>query len=163
VDFYDPSSKPEPVGDWAVAELIYVPRGEFIGGKHKIEMPVWSWFDEEFVIATSTTARNQRVAEVPFTESDSQCPVLIDFSGGKVSFQKPDERRASVEDNDVPRELLLLSQDGRLFVRNSVIDAADPDRKEHLDWWVQRIKEVKERKMPKKEMKAGEGKDGSPF
>jgi len=29
---YDPTGKPEPVGDWAVAEQVFFHRGEFVGG-----------------------------------------------------------------------------------------------------------------------------------
>ncbi|HMF12808.1 MAG TPA: hypothetical protein VKE94_10895, partial [Gemmataceae bacterium] len=94
---------------------------------------------------------------------DSQCPVLVDFSGGPTSYLKPEERRA-IEDKDVPRELLLLSPEGRLFVRNSVTDASDSDRKEHFEWWRQRVSDIKNAKEKEKKDKMGDTKDGaSPF
>ena len=155
---------PQPVGDWAVAERVMFSRGEFIGGTQKIELPVWNWLDERFVLASDPADRSRsrtKLVSVRFTESDSQCPVLVDFSGGTVSYHKPEEKRP-VEDKDVPRELLLLSPEGRLIVRNSVVDAEDAGRKEHLDWWRQRIKDIKESKDKEKKdgMRPGEA---SPF
>jgi len=152
----------EPVGDWAVAEQVFFRRGEFVGGPHRIRMPVWSWLNEEFVIATHPKDRRQMTAQVSFTDSDSQSPVLVDFSGGTESYLKPDEiRKIIVKDDGLPRELLLLSPEGRLFVRNSAIDGADQKRKEHVDWWRERVKEILDRKSQKK---PGDNRDNpSPF
>jgi hypothetical protein len=164
VDELDLTGMKEPVGDWAVAEQVFFHRGEFVGGSHLIKLPVWSWANEDFVIATAPNARNQKTALVPFTESDSQCPLLVDYSGGTVSFNKPDEtRKAVVEDKEVPRELLMLSPEGRLFVRNSFTDAADADRKEHVKWWRDRIKDIAERKAPKKQPGTDNKETPSPF
>jgi hypothetical protein len=165
VDLYNAADKrdPQPVGDWAVADQVRFSRGEFIGGTQSIEMPVWSWFDEKFVIASDPNARRQKKVPVQFTESDSQCPVLVDFSSSPATYTKPEERRA-VEDKDVPRELLLLSPEGRLFVRNSVNDAGDSDRKEHFEWWKQRVSDIKNAKEKEKKEKMGDTKEGaSPF
>jgi hypothetical protein len=164
VDWCDLTGHKEPVGDWAIAEQVYFRRGEFVGGAHNIQMPVWSWLNEDFVIATNPNARRQRTVLMPFTESDSQCPVLVDFSGGTASYTKPDEtRRVVIKDEGLPREVLLLSPEGRLFVRNSATDAADKERKEHVEWWRERVKEINSRKM-QQQKKPGENKDSaSPF
>jgi hypothetical protein len=166
VDFFNAADKkdPQPVGDWAVAERVVFSRGEFIGGTHKIELPVWNWLDEHFVIASDPADRTRsrtKLVSVRFTDSDSQCPVLVDFSGGTVSYHKPEEKRP-VEDKDLPHEVLLLSPEGRLLVRNSVIDAEDAGREEHLKSWRQRIKDIKDSKDKEKKdgMKPGEA---SPF
>jgi hypothetical protein len=165
VDDLDLTGIKEPVGDWAVAEQVFFHRGEFIGGPQRIRLPVWSWANEEFVIATHPNDRRQKQAWVPFTESDSQCPLLVDFSGGTVSYNKPDEtRRVVVEDKDIPRELLLLSPEGRLYVRNSFDDAADAERKEHVKGWRDRLKEIDERKAGPRKPGSADVKEGAdPF
>jgi hypothetical protein len=164
VDIYDPSGGKEPVGDWAVAEQVFFHRGEFIGGEQRIQMPVWSWLNEEFVVATHPKERNQKTARVPFTDSDSQCPLLVDFSGTTVSFNKPDEtKKVIVDDKDMPREVLLLSPEGRLFVRNSAIDGADKLRKEHVEEWRDRLKEILERVKTQKAKPASGGEAKDPF
>ncbi|HMF15216.1 MAG TPA: hypothetical protein VKE94_23035, partial [Gemmataceae bacterium] len=165
VENYDPADprSRQPVGDWAVADQVKISRGEFVGGTQSIEMPVWNWFDEKFVVASKpdATRREKRVA-VPFTQDDHECPVLVDFSSSPATYLKPEERRP-VEDKDVPRELLLLSPEGRLFVRNSVTDAGDADRREHFDWWLQRLKDIKSAKDKEKKDKMGDSKEGNPF
>src|SRR5262249_45762494 len=45
VDWCDLTGHKEPVGDWAIAEQVFFKRGEFVGGSHNIQMPVWSWFN----------------------------------------------------------------------------------------------------------------------
>jgi len=164
VDLFDPydARKPEPVGDWAVADQVKFSRGEFIGGTHLVEMPVWNWLEEQFVMASKPDARREKRVPVRFTESDTECPVLVDFSGGTVSYLKPEERRA-IEDKDVPREVLLLSPEGRLFVRNSEIDKKVPEREMHFDWWRQRVKEVKEAKDKDKKDKMDAKETGGAF
>jgi hypothetical protein len=164
VEIYDPAGTKEPVGDWAVAEQVIFQRGEFIGGIQRIQMPIWNWLNHEFVIATHTKERNQKTALVPFTDSDSQCPMLVDFSPAALSYHKPDEtRKVIVDDKDLPREVLLLSPEGRLFVRNSAIDGADKDRKEHVVLWRDRVKDIREREKAQKQKPGTEGKDTSPF
>ncbi|HMF12382.1 MAG TPA: hypothetical protein VKE94_08750, partial [Gemmataceae bacterium] len=77
-------------------------------------------------------------------------------------YLKPEERRA-IEDKDVPREVLLLSPEGRLFVRNSEIDKKVPEREMHFDWWRQRVKEVKEAKDKDKKDKMDAKETGGAF
>ncbi len=169
VDVFEPpgSRTNVPVGDWAVADRILVNRGEFVGGKYDIELPIWDSFEEQFLVYTNPSERRRRAAQrvaVPFTESDSESPILVDFSGGTISFTKPEERRP-VEDKGMPREVLFLSPEGRLVVRNSLVDAKDAEREKHLQEYQTRLREAKDTNKPdqKKPQQGGAATEGGAF
>jgi hypothetical protein len=159
VDQFNPSEgrggKDYPVGDWAVQQVNFS-RGEYVGGKYYTQMAIWDFYEEEFVIASRANSRNQRTVMMPFTESDTECPILVSFEGGTASFSKPEERRP-VEDTGIPREVLFLSPEGKLIVHNSVDDRDNKDRDEHLKAWWERIEEVNTKKKEKKDAEKGTG------
>jgi hypothetical protein len=157
VDHFNPSdgrgAEDYPIGDWAVQQVNFS-RGEYVGGKYLTQMAIWDFYEEEFVLATRPNSRNQRSVMMPFTESDTECPILVHFEGGTVTFSKPDERRP-VEDVGIPREVVLLSPEGKLIVRNSVDDRENKAREEHLNSWWNRIDEVNKKAKEKKDAEKG--------
>lgn len=159
VDQFNPSEgrggKDYPVGDWAVQQ-VNVNRGEYVGGKHSTQMAIWDFYEEKFVFATKANSRNQKTVLMPFTESDTECPILVHFEGGTVAFSKPEERKP-VQDDVIPREVLLLSPEGKLIVHNSVDDRDNKDRDEHVKAWWGRIEEVNTKKKEEKDAEKGTG------
>jgi hypothetical protein len=131
----EPGTTLEPVGDWAVAERVLVRAGEYIGGNHVVELPIWNWLQERFVLASSPKDRGDKRIVLPFTDEQEIAPLLVDFSGGEVEFKGSRE--------SVPRELLVLMPNGRLVARSSALDAADPDRREHYRHWRGRVDRIK--------------------
>jgi hypothetical protein len=159
VDQFNPSEgrggKDYPVGDWAVQQ-VNVNRGEYVGGKHYTQMAIWDFYEEEFVIASRASSRNQKTVMMPFTESDTDCPILVSFEGGTVAFSKPEERKP-VEDAGIPREVLLLSPEGKLIVRNNVDERESKDREDHVKTWWSRIEETYKKAKEKKDAEKGTG------
>jgi hypothetical protein len=118
---------PQPVGDWAIADRVLFHAGEYIGGTHTVELPIWNWFDERFVLARDPENPEPKRVPVAFTEESEVAPLLVSFSGGSIESNGVTER--------VPRELLVLMPSGRLAVRNSAADTRDRNRcKQYHDW-----------------------------
>jgi hypothetical protein len=125
----------EPVGEWAVADRVLIHAGEYIGGNHEVELPVWHWLEERFVLASSPADRQKKRIVIPFTEDHETAPVLVSFNGGEIRFNGIQEQ--------VPREVLVLMPNGRLAMRNSVVDEQDPDRREHYQHWRGQVDQIK--------------------
>src|SRR5262249_49609118 len=66
VDQFAPpdAGQPEAVGDWAVVERVLYHRGEFIGGKHKVQLPRWNSVQEQFELAVDPKERRPKPVEV---------------------------------------------------------------------------------------------------
>jgi hypothetical protein len=137
LDEFDPfdSRQPMPVGDWAIAERVLLHAGEYIGGTHSVELPIWSWKDERFILARDPEDRSTNRVPVAFTEENEIAPLLVSYSGGRVEFRGTREQ--------APRELLVLMPNGRLVVRNSVADARDPERLQRYHDWRRQIDDIK--------------------
>jgi hypothetical protein len=111
------------VGSWVVAERILVPRGDRVGGRQSIRLPVWLAEEKRYSV------RGPRDDIVRFGPNSklARAPLLLDFEGGNLTYKGMEAV--------TPVEVLLLSADGKLRVRNSQVDAADPVRKQrHADW-----------------------------
>jgi hypothetical protein len=156
------------VGDWAIAERMLVYKGEYLGqpGKvHRLKVPYWSPADEAFVLAKDPTLPREKTIDVSFTADGKEDAILVDYEGGDMVYKRvipPDTedgqpRVVEIKDK-APRELLILETDGQLVVRNSAKDDTDPERKERVEKWRKRIKEIEEKKDPTKP-----GGDKSPF
>jgi hypothetical protein len=137
LDMYNPFDErnPHPVGDWAVSERVLVHVGQYIGGTHGVELPIWSWSDERFVLASNPGDRKNKRVPVAFTEENEIAPLLVGYIGGQVEFNGVQER--------VPRELLVLMPNGRLAARNSAADVRDPERLQRSHDWRRRVEEIK--------------------
>jgi hypothetical protein len=126
---------PEPVGDWAIADRVLLRAGESIGGTHTVELPVWNWFEERFVLAREPDDPQSRRVPVAFTEENEIAPLLVSFRGGTIESDGVKER--------IPRELLILMPNGRLVVRNSAADTGDPQRCKHYHDWRSLVDTIK--------------------
>jgi hypothetical protein len=135
VDWCDVTGHKEPVGDWAIAERVLVRTGEYIGGNHAVELPVWNWSRERFVLASIPKDRRNKRIVLPFTDEEEIAPLLVSFGGGEIEFKGIKER--------VARELLVLMPNGRLAVRNSAKDELDTERREHYRHWRGRVDQIK--------------------
>jgi hypothetical protein len=158
------SKNPLLVGEWAVAERMPVYKGEYIGRKERIELPVWRTTLEEFVIATDSTTRVRQVGiAVDFGYPGDRQAILVDAEGGTASYDKVVKR---TEDNVVTKpltdtlaeEVLLLSPDGKLLLREGSQDVDDPDRAQQLRDVRKEVRDVKEKKRS-----GGSGKPKDPF
>jgi hypothetical protein len=141
-------TKKEPVGTWVVAAMP-VARGEYIGHRQLIQLPLWSAGAQNYVLRElSGSARVANVRDPKHQPKgwpvNFRIPsVLVDYTGGRVNKQVADR---NIED-DAAEELLIIRADGKLLVRNSVADMRDPVReKRNKDWddWLKRVKDRKE-------------------
>lgn len=135
----------EPIGDWAIAERVLVRRGQYLAPKRRVvEVPVWNKLYDRFVIEkTSEEDGRKKPIEKKGTALNFRPvgvnPLLVDFDGGKgrttIGNLAPILDEAAVE-------ALILSPEGKLEVRNARRDAADEQRREHVQHARDRVHEV---------------------
>jgi hypothetical protein len=130
-----------PVGQWLIIERILARRGEFIGQPERVEVPVWNPGEDKFLFASSDTGkkitgRRRKGVQVDFTTNN----MLVDFEGGKRSETINDH---AVTDT-APVEMLVMTDSGRLVVRNGATDAADKDRKARVEAYHKEVDAVKQ-------------------
>lgn len=166
-----------PVGNWAVAERFAVYRGEYVGRRVRVELPVWKFDLEDYAIATdSTTAEKQgrRGIEVPFgleAKGDQPEAILVDFDTGNHGYERVTQVDEDKVDTKMVRdqshvEALLLMPDGKLVLRESAIDSdtsggEGEDRNRRVKEARDRVKAIKEG-AEKKPVMPGGGGVGSP-
>jgi hypothetical protein len=114
------------IGDWAVAERVFVRRGDPIGNEAVVVVPVWKELKDAFevprLIKPNPKDKNYKegvnvnlaetVVKSDGSEVDLSPPVLVDFVGGK-------RMRGSVVDEEAAVDALILMPDGKLKVLNS--------------------------------------------
>jgi hypothetical protein len=150
------------VGDWVVAERWLLGRGEYVGATVMTDVPVWDVRDDRFTLAVSS-AGNRRTKQVPVffgigQENGPWVPILVDFNGGELRYDRyagTDEDTQKAKYNRVtdkaPFEVIIMSPEGKLAVRNADNDAKDDTRTERYNGWKERIDEVKQKdKAPSK-------------
>jgi hypothetical protein len=159
----------ETVGDWAVAGRVLAYRGEYLGQTAKEKLVIWSPTEEGFVLATDPYRRGSEKTTIGVSfapEPGFEDAILVDFDGGNIEYErvavpaKEDEpaKKKPVKDK-APMELLIMTPEGRLVVRDSAEDMENPDAKDRYLKWVERILEVES-----KASKEGPGKSkGDPF
>jgi hypothetical protein len=146
------------IGDWAIADRVFVARGEFVGRTVKVDLPVWKFAQDSYVLPAEDQKRKRggRVrsgVEVSFGQSNAENEtILLDFEGGTVREGKQLSDNSSVE-------VLMLSPDGKLLARNSDKDAHDKERKDRRAKAQKHIKEIREGKAGGAAMPAGGGLD----
>jgi hypothetical protein len=134
------------VGEWAVADRVLVARGEYIGRKVKVDLPIWIYTRNSFILPIENPKdrvrnRVRTGIDVDFgQENPENNMILVDFEGGKVSSQSP-----KVDDN-CALEVLMLSPDGKLLARNNIKDTKDGDRTARREEAMKRIQDVREGK-----------------
>lgn len=150
----DSGAKREPVGSWVVAEMP-VGRGEFVGRKQYIKLPLWSSETQQYTLREVA----DKVVKGKFQPKGwlvdfSTRSVLVDFEGGKVKSRvnvRFDERGNAVPingrniDEDAANEVLIVREDGKLVVRSSQADEADAGRKAIVTEWARWVSEVQKR------------------
>ncbi len=114
------------VADWAIAERLLVRRGDVIGKPLvMVEVPVWKKQQQKFEIGKSSTALGKKSvglhAGMPIKFiRDNPPPMLVDFTGGPKHAFKIGKNKIADES---AVEMLILTTDGKLIVRNSRIDS----------------------------------------
>ena len=143
----DGSGNREPVGAWVVAEMP-VMRGEYVGRRQYLKLPLWSSEDGKFVLrevpSTSLGVKPAKGKEPPrgWVVDFSTKSILVDFEGGKV-HAKVGARDVS---DEAGTELLIVRPDGKLMVRNSAEDMRDAGRAERDQVWLEWVKKVEAQK-----------------
>ncbi len=155
------------IGDWVVAERLLLRRGDAIGRTTAIEIPLWDKKHNVFELGLSmigaAPAKEGRKGlvlppkkfmpavqkkdgpggaelgsvgvPVEFAESTPSA-VLVDFTGGKESSKFGNKK----QDDESATNLLILTSDGKLIVRNTRADS-EPDtmeyktRQQRIDEW----------------------------
>jgi hypothetical protein len=150
-----PDSEPVPIGEWAVADRVFVARGEYIGQKVRVDLPVWKYTQDSFVLpAEDQKKRGQRrpptgvVVDFGADNPDRET-ILVDFEGGKRTFELPaptPEAKPIRVDDISSVEVVMLSPEGKLLARNSAADANDENRQKRRTEYLARIKEIREGK-----------------
>jgi len=155
-------TKQEPVGGWVVAEMP-VGRGEFVGKKQFVKLPLWDSAKMEYQLrelpAEVLKARPGQIRPkeqphgwlVDFSSRD----VLVDFEGGRVKAPKPG---GGTIDEDAAVELLIIRSDGTAVVRSSAVDMDDRERRERNQVWDNWLKSAEQRKLTP----VGPGEPGGP-
>lgn len=131
-------------GDWGIAERLLLSRGEWIGRRDvEVLFPEWNVLTEAFEVGAPPPADPKKKEPKKTGKTGVflnfmprlPAPLVVDFQGGKQSNEE-----SAVE-------LLVLTPDGRLELRNSRQDT-DKDsprgreRQERHDRWVRRITEL---------------------
>jgi len=135
--------KHEPIGGWVVAEMP-VSRGEYIGKKTFVKLPLWSSERNEYVFRElSAGAVKGKDQPKGWLVDFSSRSILLDYEGGKVTTRTASGRTLPTE--EVATEMLIVRPDGKLVVRRSTDDQLDPTRKEHSSAWEAWLKRVESR------------------
>jgi hypothetical protein len=156
----DTGSKREPVGAWVVAEMP-VGRGEYVGRKTYVKLPLWSSELQQYVLreVTDKVVKGRDQPKGWLVDFSTKA-VLVDFEGGRVKTRvnvRFDEKgnltsSSRTIDEDAGTEMLIVRPDGKLVVRNSLVDEADEDRKAVTSKWAEWLKVVETRKAPTGDM-----------
>jgi hypothetical protein len=119
------------VGDWVIAERLFIGRGELIGRSAcEVEVPVWLPTAERFILPAKVEKGRRQKNSIPINFGDEKTPVLADFWGGPFE-----------EGNT---EVLLLGADGSLQVHSSREDSdnespAGSERLQRYESWRHRL------------------------
>ena len=138
----DQGNQREPVGAWVAAEMP-VPRGGFVGRKTYVKLPLWSSEENRYTLRELQTEKvgKGKDAAAPkgwLVNEFAGRDILVDFDGGKVTTKVA--TKTVVE--DVATELLIARPDGRLTVRSSRDDMANPERIRDTAEWNKWVRDV---------------------
>jgi hypothetical protein len=151
VDNFAPNSPDErrrdhlyPVGDWLIADHVAVFKGERVNHIEPVDVPMYDPIDDAFILhgfqpgsKGRGVSKKVRIAFGPLTKD----VVLLDITGGSQKYQRAGG--AGTKAAEMPREVLLLTTDGRIEVRNQDLDTIDQDRIERRKTWSERIRDLK--------------------
>jgi len=133
------TNKREPVGVWVIGD-IPVHRGEYIGKKQLVSLPMWSAEKGTYLLQELPKYKVWKAREQPkgvlvdFTTKF----LLVDYEGGRVRSQVGERGL----DDEAATEMLILRPDGSVIVHNSDADMADKDRQDRQQKWDDWLKAV---------------------
>jgi hypothetical protein len=158
-----PGSKDEvAIGDWSIAERVFVYRGEYAGVEEKVEVPFWKASVESFAFVTDPKLKGRgALAKEPILvhfrdeHQNRTQTMLLDFSGTTRSYEKavkqPEDGekapRGQTITDKISNEVLFLSSDGKLRVHDSIKDSKDQERIDrHQAWrkWIEDVRHMKD-------------------
>jgi hypothetical protein len=156
----------EPFGEWLVSDL-KVRRGEYIGQKESVLLPLWSMENGMFLFrepprsrpAPSVVVGTVRRPLPTWTLDLMPTPpvLLVDFEGGSGDYFGPKNKQV----NDAPGvEMLLLNADGSLRVERSGPDLSDADRSKRETTWLQWLEKVSQDSIAAKTRAPSDGSGG---
>jgi hypothetical protein len=160
------------VGDWVVGARIRVYRGEYLGHSDKQKVVVWSSTDEDFILAADPTRRgsDKSIIDVSFAaENAPEDAILVDMGGGRLTYKRisalPKDEDEKPETKTVtdqaPTELLIMTPEGRLVVRDSAADMENTEARDRYVKWFERLQEIENKAA--KDAGKGAGKGGDAF
>lgn len=130
------------IGDWVIAERLLVRRGEYIGRREAVVQSLtWSkargnW-ENPNVMPAPKKPKEKAPTGIPLDFTlGSPAPLLVDFDGGPRNFQN---RTVGLVKEDAAMDLLILTPEGKLIVRNTHEDSDDPQRVERYDAYRNRV------------------------
>jgi hypothetical protein len=152
IELFRPEGKIHQVGEWSVAERVVVHRGEAIDRVHKVEVPVWEYAREMFVLLGAVEAEPGKRppkagVDVPFGNL-SRPSVLANFEGGAADPYSYTRKGEKALTETARTEVLVMSPDGKLMAHNGAVDGVDKVRTERLGTWKARLDEVRKGTKP---------------
>jgi hypothetical protein len=144
-------SRDQAIGDWCIAERIFLRRGDPVGREVNIEIPTWNSEENRFQLGKAVgnagapnpkappqmPVRGKGPAMMPPPQAaatggipiqfavTTPPPVLVDFDGGKRELRLgvgPNSSGTAYRDESASN-LLILRADGTLIVRNTRVDS----------------------------------------
>lgn len=163
IDVYFPTVQQNyflPVGDWMVAERVFINKGEHIGQTVPLKLPVWAPEQRKFTLAVKPGGSPKRlvdkIVDLSFGSAVNLGPILVDFEGGpsqplvhtrlvpKGEGLPP--ARVTIPAGENSAELLLMTPDGRLIGRNPALDEKDQTRVDRHKLWMDKTEQVEKDK-----------------
>jgi hypothetical protein len=149
------TDKPEPppdspeiwVGDWTYADRIPAYRGEYLGKREPAEVPYYVTEKQDYELAAPKT-RGSKKLPLDFTvrkEGNLPPELLIDYDGGKGTRVKIGDKAVT---EDLAVDMLVLTPDGKLIVRNSVDDMDNKVRGDRVKDLKAAVEEIKKPRAP---------------
>jgi hypothetical protein len=149
-----------------VAERFAVYRGEYVGRTERVEVPIWKFDIEDFVVASdSTTTKRQPGISVHFglnARGDQPEAILVDFDTGRHNYDRvigkgddDEEVKTRKVTDQAHVEVLMLYPDGRLMLREGAIDCNDQEGEGK-----RRAEDVREARKRVRGLKKDKKKDG---
>lgn len=140
------------VGDWSVGD-VPVRRGEYIGRTENVKLAIWFPPKRAFDIAVPIQAvtkpgiigaKPQVIRGIPVNFATED--LLVDWDGGKItqSFRTSTDPKAPSKNvnEDANVEYLIMTPEGKLQMRSSRADKANPERAERYGEWDAWVKQV---------------------
>ena len=131
----------EGFGEWCILDRELFTRGEYIHRVVDAEVPLWKPEYDDYVLAANFK-KGKKVIPLEFNTNSafSTTPtLLVDFDGGNVSFKQG----LKTAQDEVPVQVLILTPEGKLTVRNSAQDTENETRSKRVEEWRELVRDVK--------------------